>query len=100
MDWFNLRDIGPIVGEMKQQFEEIRRNETDRFFAGPRCDASCKDVMESMVNRVVNKLLHCVIKNVNAVAREHGAEKAAKLASDIVQDAKQIANDHRTDSGE
>ncbi len=100
MDWFNLREIGPIVGEMKQQFEEIRRNETDRFFAGPRCEADCKEAMESMVNRVVNKLLHCVIKNVNAVAREHGAEKAAKLASDIVHDAKQIANENRSSGRE
>jgi glutamyl-tRNA reductase len=100
MDWFNLREIGPIVGEMKQQFEEIRRNETDRFFAGPRCEADCKDAMESMVNRVVNKLLHCVIKNVNAVAREHGAEKAAKLASDIVHDAKQIAKENRSNGRE
>jgi len=32
-----------------------------------------------MVNRVVNKLLHCVIKNVNTIAKENGATEAARL---------------------
>lgn len=100
MDWFNLREIGPLLGRMKEQFEQIRRNETDRFFTGHREEANCRDTMESMVNRVVNKLLHCVIKNVNAVAREHGAEKAAKLASDIADDARQIAKENRLENGQ
>jgi glutamyl-tRNA reductase len=100
MDWLNLREIGPILGQMKEQFEQIRQNETDRFFVGARQEANCRDTMETMVARVVNKLLHCVIKNVNSVAREHGADKAAKLAGDIVKDAEQIARDNRTENGD
>jgi glutamyl-tRNA reductase len=61
-----------------------------RFFIGAREDASCKEVMEDMVNRVVNKLLHCVIKNVNTVARENGATEAAKLVDSIVRQAEEI----------
>ena len=99
MDWYNLREIGPLVGQMKEQFDRIWRNETDRFFVGPRQEADCRDAMESMVARVVNKLLHCVIKNVNAVAKEHGTDKAAKLAGDIVTEARQIAEENRTENG-
>ncbi len=99
MDWYNLREIGPLVGQMKEQFDRIRRNETDRFFVGPRQDADCRDAMESMVSRVVNKLLHCVIKNVNTVAKEHGPDKATKLAGDIVAQARQIAEENRTENG-
>ena len=46
-----------------------------------------------MVNRVVNKLLHCVIKNVNVVAKEDGATEAAKLVDTIVRQAEEIISD-------
>jgi glutamyl-tRNA reductase len=49
--------------------------------------------MEAMVNRVVNKLLHCVIKNVNIVARENGATEAARLVDSIVKQAEEIMAD-------
>jgi hypothetical protein len=48
-------------------------------------------VIEVMVNRVVNKLLHCVIKNVNVVAKKHGPAEAAKLADSIVRQAEEIS---------
>jgi glutamyl-tRNA reductase len=49
--------------------------------------------MEDMVNRVVNKLLHCVIKNVNLVAKENGATEAAKLVDSIVRQAEEIMSE-------
>jgi hypothetical protein len=47
--------------------------------------------MEAMVNRVVNKLSHCVIKNVNVVANEAGPTEAAKLIDTILQQAEEMA---------
>jgi hypothetical protein len=47
--------------------------------------------MESTVNRVVNKLLHCVIANVNTVARETGPVEAAKLVDSILERAREIS---------
>jgi glutamyl-tRNA reductase len=64
-----------------------------RFFVGAREEASCREVMEDMVNRVVNKLLHCVIKNVNLVAKENGATEAAKLVDSIVRQAEEIMSE-------
>src|SRR5210317_1094855 len=90
VEWFGAKDIGPLIGRMKEQFAQIARNEMDRFFVGVREEASCKEVMEDMVNRVVNKLLHCVIKNVDTVARENGATEAAKLVDSIVRQAEEI----------
>lgn len=92
-EWFSSKDIGPLIGQMKKQFRQISEDEMKRFFVGVRQDASCKDVMEAMVNRVVNKLLHCVIKNVNVVAKENGATEAAKLVDSIVRQAEEIISE-------
>ncbi|MBN2270679.1 MAG: glutamyl-tRNA reductase [Sedimentisphaerales bacterium] len=97
MDWFGARDVGPMIGKMKEQFAQIGRNELERFFVGAREDASCKDVMEAMVNRVVNKLLHCVIHNVNIVAKESGPTEAARLLDTIVRRAEEISSEYDSD---
>jgi glutamyl-tRNA reductase len=91
MEWFHARDIGPLIGRMKSRFMQIGQNELERFFVGPRQEASCRLVMEETVNRVVNKLLHCVISNVNSVAKETGPTEAAKLVDTILQQAREIA---------
>ena len=91
MDWFRTKDIGPLIGQMKEKFGQISQNELQRFFAGAGQDASCKEAMEVMVNRLVNRLMHCVIKNVNAVAKEQGPAEAAKLVDSIVRQAEEIS---------
>src|SRR4030043_113992 len=91
--WFGSRDLGPLIGRMKQQFRQIGENEMERFFVGVRQEASCREVMEDMVNRVVNKLLHCVIKNVNIVAKENGGTEAAKMVGSIVRQAEEIMSE-------
>jgi len=90
IEWFSSKDIGPLIGRMKKQFKQISENEMQRFFVGVRQDACCKEVMEATVNRIVNKLLHCVIKNVNIVAKENGATEAARLVDSIVKQAEEI----------
>ena len=91
IDWFRARDIGPLIGQMKEKFDRISQDELERFFVGARQDASCRPMMETMMKRVVNKLLHCVIKNVDVVARKHGPAEAAKLVDSIVQQAEEIS---------
>ncbi len=92
MDWFGARDIGPLIGQMKEKFDQISRNELERFFVGARKDADCKEVLETMVNRVVSKLLHCVIKNIDTVAKKNSTSEAAKLADSIVRRAEEISS--------
>ena len=93
MDWLGAMDIGPLIGHMKEQFVRISQNELEQFFVGTRQEASCKETLEIMVNRVVNKLLHCVIKNVNTIAKENGANEAARYVGSIVQHAEQISSE-------
>jgi glutamyl-tRNA reductase len=97
MEWFGAKDLGPLIGRMKKQFAQISKNELEKFFVGAREQACCKEVLETMVNRVVNKLLHCVIKNVDEVARENGASEAARLVDTIVKQAEAISSegDHK-----
>lgn len=99
IEWFSSKDIGPLIGRMKNQFKQIGDKEMERFFVGVRQDASCKEVMEAMVNRVVNKLLHCVIKNVNIVAKENGATEAARLVDSIVKQAEEIMSETSNKEG-
>jgi glutamyl-tRNA reductase len=91
MEWFGAKDLGPLIGQMKKKFAEISQHEMEKFFVGSRQEASCQEVMEAMVKRIVNKLLHCVIKNVNTVAKENGATEAARLVDSIVRQAEEIA---------
>jgi glutamyl-tRNA reductase len=93
MDWLGSKDIGPLIGQMKEQFARISQNELEQFFVGTRQEASCKEILEIMVSRVVNKLLHCVIKNVNAIAKENGANEAARYVGSIVEHAEQISSE-------
>lgn len=93
MDWFRTRDIGPLIGQMKEKFGQISRKELERFFAGVRQEAAYRELTESMVNRIVNKLLHCVIKNINVVAKKYGQAEAAKLVDSIVRQVEEMTSE-------
>ncbi len=93
MNWFRARDIGPLIGQMKQRFVHIGQKELESFFAGLRQEAPCREAAESMVKRIVNRLSHCVIKNVDIVAQKHGPAEAAKLIDSIVQQAEEISSE-------
>jgi len=93
IDWLETKDIGPLIGRIKSDFERIRQNEMDRFFVGERQNAYCREMMEQTVSRVINKLLHCVIQNINVIAKEHSIEDAKKFASSIVDHAEEIISE-------
>lgn len=95
-DWFESRDLGPMVGKIKNAFEQIRDNELDKFFTGERRHAGCRAQMESSVRNVVNKLLHCVVKNIDALAKEQGVSEAQRFAQGIVEHAEDIICEIRT----
>ena len=90
MDWYGAIEIGPMIGQLGQKFVQISQKEMEKFFVGIREEASCRNLLEMMVNRIVNKLLHCVIKNVDKVARENGTKEAAKMLDSIVRQADAI----------
>jgi glutamyl-tRNA reductase len=93
MDWLGVRDIGPMIGQMKEQFALIAQNELERFFVGVRKEAFCREVLEAMVHRIVNKMLHCVIKNVDVIAKKNGPAEAAKFVGNIARQAEEITSE-------
>ncbi len=93
MEWFEAMEVGPLIGQMKEQFGQISRNELERFFSGSRQDAACREVLETMVTRIVNKLLHCVISNVESMAKNDSPNEAARLVHDIVMQAERISSE-------
>ena len=97
MDWFKSRDIGPLIGEMKCKFVQISQMEMERFFAGAREEVCCREVMDAAMHRVVNRLLHRVIKNIDIVAKKQGHAEAMKLVDSIVQQARETLNQLETE---
>jgi len=93
MNWFKARDIGPLIGQMKQKFDRITRKELQQFFVGDREKADYKEQLEIMVNKLVNKLLHCVIENVDTVAKKQGPTEAARMVQRIVAKAEEISEE-------
>ena len=93
MDWFQTMEVGPLIGKMKRQFGQISSNELEHFFIGSRQEAPCREVLEMMVNRIVNKLLHCVISNVETMAKKDSPNEAARLVRNIVQQAEKISSE-------
>ena len=93
MEWFDVRDLGPQIGQLKAALTKISQKEVDRFFVGTRENASCRNVLNPMVNRVVNKILFCFIKYINAAAKEKGIAEAKDIVNQIVTQAGQITAD-------
>jgi len=92
MDWFRPRDIGPLIGRMKQRFGQVAQKELDSFFRGGKQETPYRQAAESMAKRIVNRLLHCVIKNVEVIAQKHGPAEAAELVNDIIRQAEEISS--------
>ena len=78
---------------MKEKFNQLSRDELEQFFAKPGRDTLYSELAESMVERFVNKLLHCVIQNVNIVAKEQGASEAVKLVDSVVRQVEEISSE-------
>ena len=95
MNWFTTRDVGPLIGQMKEAFEQISKAEMEKFFAGQREQAHCKEMMDATMNRVVNKLLHCVIQNIDYVANQHSPDEAARLAEVILSHASDMIEEEK-----
>jgi glutamyl-tRNA reductase len=91
LEWLDVCDLGPQIGQLKMAFTQISQKELDRFFVGTREHAHCRDTLSPMVKRVANKILYCVIKHVNTAAKEQGTQEAAKIVQQIVKHAEQIA---------
>ena len=94
-DWFSIRDVGPVIGEIKNAFEQICKNEMDKFFVEPQQEASRKELMEASMGRIANKLCHCVIYNIERLSKEHGADEVEKFARSILANAKEILSEDK-----
>ncbi len=92
MEWFDTIELGPLIGLMKEQFSQITQTELEKFFTGSRQEAPCREVLETMVNRVVNKLMHCVISNVESTAKNDSPSEAAKIIQNIMSHAEKLSS--------
>jgi len=90
MNWFSIRDVGPVIGEIKNAFEQICKNEIDKFFVEPQQETPRREFMEASMGRIAGKLCHCVISNIERLSKEHGVDEAQKFAQSVLANAKEI----------
>lgn len=95
MDWFMMRDIGPLIGQIKEAFEELYKMEHQKAVAAIQQQLAPKELDDISRGRVVNKLCHRVIKNINILSREHGVKEAEKFARGLLADARQVISGNR-----
>ena len=93
-DWLLRCSVGPVIGEIKAAFGQICKNEISRWAGEPDMSAS-PERMEAAMERVVNKLCHCVIGTIERLSREHGAADARKFAQGVLADAQKMISDNR-----
>ncbi len=91
LDWLSAKDLGPLIGQMKEKLGSISPKELEQFVAKTGQKVSSEDSAEPTTDRTANKLLHRVIKNVNVVAKKQGPSEAAKLVDSIVHQAEELS---------
>jgi len=90
MEWFEVYDFGPQIGQLEAALMQIGQKELDQFFVGVREKASCRDVLNLTVKRVVSKILYCFIKHIHATAKEVGTHEATRIVNQMVKQAERI----------
>ena len=81
LDWFKARDAVPVLVELRQRAEEIRRAELDkaRRRMGP-LNADQEQALEAATTAIVNKLLHSPMVHLKEAARNgHGPEQVSLI---------------------
>ena len=62
MDWSLVRDVTPLVGQLKDAFEQIYEIERERFHASGPDSNELQESAEVSKGRVINKFCRLVIK--------------------------------------
>jgi glutamyl-tRNA reductase len=86
MDWFGVKDIGPLVGKLRETFQQISLAELSKFFAADQdMSAMTKRQLETMVNRTVNNLLHRLINSLHDIAKQQSSDDAVRFIQSILE---------------
>jgi glutamyl-tRNA reductase len=86
MEWLDVKDLGPLLGQMKDKFREISQKELANFMdRHAEMPEESKRKIEKLINRMVNKQMHCLIHNLDEMARENNPAGALDLVNRIIQ---------------
>ncbi|MBN2375589.1 MAG: glutamyl-tRNA reductase [Sedimentisphaerales bacterium] len=93
MDWFGVKDIGPLIGRLRDKFQQFGQAELLCFLAGENnMEPGQRQKMEAAVNRITNRMLHRLINALYTIAQNDGADEARYLIESIIQDQQQPDN--------
>jgi glutamyl-tRNA reductase len=87
-DWLEIKDIGPLLGQLREKFHNISQGELETYFKGHTdLSESQKEKIKAVTNRMVNKQLHSLMHTLNTMARKQSSKYVAKLITDIIEHA-------------
>jgi len=88
MDWFDIMDIGPLLGQMKEKFHDVCQKELADFFAADTSwSPEAKRKITRLTNRLMNKQLHSLIQSLNQMARRQDSREVTELIHQIIRHA-------------
>ena len=88
MDWFLVRDVTPLVGRLKEAFEQVYEIQRQQLYTqSPSLTSESTDLLKG---RVINKLCRRVIHNINTLSKEHGPQEAEHFARNLLKETEQL----------
>ena len=88
MDWFEIMDIGPLLGRMKETFQVVCQKELAEFFAtDTNWTPEAKRKITRFTRRLMNKQLHSLIQSLNQMARRQDNREVTELIQQIIRHA-------------
>lgn len=88
MDWYLMRDVGPLIGQIKDAFGQLYEIEQEKLLTVARQEKQYNQ--NTSRECMMNKLCHRTIKNINVISKEQGPEKAEAFARNLLADARQV----------
>lgn len=85
MDWFEIKDLGPLLGRMREKFQDMSQKDVACYVSGmPELTGEQQQKIEKLVHRLVNRQMHVLIESFGDMARTNGTREVTRLIQSII----------------
>jgi glutamyl-tRNA reductase len=85
MEWLQIKDLGPLFGQMRDKFQEMSQKELACFFAGNQdLTAEQKQQVQKLIYRQVNRQIHLLFETLGELAKKTDTRDITRLLQGII----------------
>jgi len=85
MEWLQVKDLGPLFGQMRDKFQEMSQKELTHFFTAlPDLTAEQKQKIQKFTHRQVNRQIHILFENLGEMAKKTDTRDVTRLLQGII----------------